>query len=157
MTIQELDVRILHRKGKCNTLSRAPVVGEDKDSNNTMPLRIITATRAGRSTVEEDSFSTKQRNDLKLLEVINVFLETGTLPGDEKQAKVLALTHIEGGVLYHLESDGTVRVIPPTVARRELFEQAQLISMHMFGVQAGRQVNIGGAELCTGIETHPLL
>ena len=52
----------------------------------------------------------------------------GVLPEDEKRAKVLALTksqyHMEGGVLYCLESDGTLRVIPPTITRRELFEKA---------------------------------
>ena len=41
---------------------------------------------------------------------------------------MLALTksqyHIEGGVLYHIESDGTFRVIAPTASRQELFEQA---------------------------------
>ena len=66
----------------------------------------------------------RQRNEPKLLELIK-FLETGTLLADEKQARVLALTksqfHIEGGVLYHIESDGTLRVIPPTALRQELF------------------------------------
>ena len=58
--------------------------------------------------------STRQRNDPKFLEVIK-FLETGALPLDEKQSRVLMLTrsrfHLKGGVLYPLELDGTLRVI----------------------------------------------
>ena len=77
--------------------------------------------------MQEDDLPNRQRNDPKLLELIK-FLEIGTLPADEKQARVLALTksqfHIEGGVLYHIESDGTLRVIPPTASRQELFKQA---------------------------------
>ena len=131
MAIQELDLRILHRTGKNNVnadaLSRAPIAGTDKESGTTVPFGIIAAINAGKSSVGEDGLSQRQRNDPKLLEVIR-FLETDILPADEKRAKKLALTksqyHMEGGVLYHLESDGTLRVIPPTMTRRELFEEA---------------------------------
>ena len=128
MAIQELDLRILHCIGKSNVnadaLSRAPIAGTDKESGM---KGIIAAVNAGKSSVEEDGLSQRQRNDPKLLEVIR-FLEADILPADEKRAKKLALTksqyHMEGGVLYHLESDGTLRVIPPTMTRRELFEEA---------------------------------
>ena len=131
MAIQELDVRILHRTGRSNTnadaLSHPPIGEENKETHTTVPFGIIAAINAGKSTVQEDDLPNRQRNDPKLLELIK-FLETGTLPADEKQARVLALTksqfHIEGGVLYHIESDGTYRVIPPTTSRQELFEQA---------------------------------
>ena len=130
MAIQELDLRILHRTGKSNAnadaLSRAPVEGTDKEAgSNGVPFGIIAAIKAGKTAVQEDGLSKRQRDDPKLFEVIN-FLEMGVLPEDEKRAKVLALTksqyHMEGGVLYRLESDGTLRVIPPTITRRELFE-----------------------------------
>ena len=131
MAIQELDVKILHCTGRSNAnadaLSHAPIVEENKDTHAMVPFGIIVAINAGRSTVQEDDLSNRQRNDPKLLELIK-FLETGTLPVDEKQARVLAMTksqfHIEGDVIYHLESDGTLRVIPPTASRWELFEQA---------------------------------
>ena len=132
MAIQELDLRILHRTGKSNAnadaLSRAPVKGTDKEArSNGVPFGIIAAIKAGKTAVQEDGLSKRQRDDPKLFEVIN-FLEMGVLPEDEKRAKVLALTksqyHMEGGVLYRLESDGTLRVILPTITRRELFEKA---------------------------------
>ena len=131
MAIQELDVRILRRTGRSNTnadaLSRAPIGEENKETYTMVPFGIIAAINAGKSTVQEDDLPNRQRNDPKLLELIK-FLEIGTLPADEIQARVLALTksqfHIEGGVLYHIESDGTLRVIPPTASRQELFKQA---------------------------------
>ena len=48
-----------------------------------VPIGIIVAINAGRSTVQEDDLSNRQRNDSKLLELIK-FLEIGTLPADEK-------------------------------------------------------------------------
>ena len=100
---------------------------ENKDAHAMVPFGIIVAINAGRSTVQEDNLSNRQRNDPKLLEYIK-FLATGTLPVDEKQARVFTMTksqfHIEGDVIYHLESDGTLRVIPPTASRWEIFEQA---------------------------------
>ena len=133
MAIQELDVRILHRTGRRNAnadaLSCAPIGEENKETHTVVPFGIIAAINAGKSTVQEDDLPNRQRNDPKLLELIE-FLETGMLSADEQQARVLAMTksqfHIEGGVLYHniIESDGTLRVIPPTASRQKLLEQA---------------------------------
>ena len=56
------------------------------------------------------------------------YLETGILPEDAKLSKTLALTQtqyvMQDKVLYRLEPDGTLRVIPPTPLREKLFEQA---------------------------------
>ena len=57
--------------------------GENKDTHAMVPIGIIVAINAGRSTVQEDDLSNRQRNDSKLLELIK-FLEIGTLPADEK-------------------------------------------------------------------------
>ena len=100
MAIQELDLRILHRTGKSNVnadaLSQAPIAGTGKETERNVPFGIIAAINAGRSSVQEDGLSKRQRNDPKLLEVIR-FLEADILPADEKRAKVLALPVSHGG------------------------------------------------------------
>ena len=62
-----------------------------------------------------------------MLEVITLLVE-GTLPKDEKKAKELALTktqyEIVDDVLYHVEADKTLRVIPPEKDREKLFHEA---------------------------------
>ena len=124
-------MKIFHHTGRSNAnadaLSHAPIVEENKDTHAMVPFGIIAAINAGRSTVQEDDLSNRQRNDPKLLELTK-FLKNSTHPADKKQARVLAMTksqfHIEGGVLYHLESDGTLKVIPPTASIWELYEQA---------------------------------
>ena len=54
--------------------------------------------------------------------------ETGVLPEDEKFAKSLALTQsqysLEDDILYHVEADSTLRVVPPSSKREALFKQA---------------------------------
>lgn len=68
-----------------------------------------------------------QRKDQKLAEVIE-FLETGILPEDKKRAKQLALTRsqytLQDDVLFHVEMDATLRVIPLEESRDEVFHQA---------------------------------
>ena len=68
-----------------------------------------------------------QREDSALKEIITL-LDTGVLPVDEKRAKLLALTQsryvLEEGVLYHVEADGSLRVIPPEKLREKLFREA---------------------------------
>ena len=62
-----------------------------------------------------------------MLEVITLLVE-GTLPKDEKKPKELALTktqyEIVDDVLYHVEADKTLRVIPPEKDREKLFHEA---------------------------------
>ena len=71
---------------------------------------------------------TLQRGDPELAAIIK-FIETGVLPEDEKFAKSLALTQsqysLEDGILYHVEADSTLRVIPPSSKREALFKQAR--------------------------------
>ena len=60
------------------------------------------------------------------MEVIR-FLETGLLPGDEKRAKPLALTQsqylMKDDVLYRVEQDGTLRIIPTSKSREKLVKE----------------------------------
>lgn len=61
------------------------------------------------------------------MEVIT-FLETGVLPAEEKSARSLVLSQsqyvIEYGILYCVETDSNLRVIPPTTQRKRLFQLA---------------------------------
>ena len=60
--------------------------------------------------------------------MIITYLETGVLSSDEKLARRVALTQpqyvVEDRVLYRLEGDGTLRVIPPTQLREWIFQEA---------------------------------
>ena len=113
MAIQELDIEILHRSGKHNAnadaLSRSPL--GDSDCEQT-PYGIISALEG--EDLEMD-LAALQRGDSELAAVVT-YLETGVLPAEEKFAKRLALTQsqyvIEDGILYHVEADSTLRVIP---------------------------------------------
>ena len=62
------------------------------------------------------------------LSAVFQYLETGVLPEDKRTAKKLAMNEsqylIQDGVLYHVEVDGTLRVIPPTKYHEKLFQEA---------------------------------
>ena len=93
-----------------------------------MPYHIISAVMADEEadTLDTD-LPTLQKEDPELAEIIE-FLETGVLPRDEKVAKRLALTQsqylLQDEILYHVEPDSTLRLIPPSKNREQLFKQA---------------------------------
>ena len=130
LAIQELDLRILYRPGKSNqsadALSRLPmstaVEGKKEE---------VTA-KDGEGTVNalacDDSMKelgAKQDDDPSLL-VIKRYLLAKELPSDEKVARELVLSgpqfEIIDNILYHVETDKTLRVIPTTDQREKLFE-----------------------------------
>lgn len=121
MAIQELDVTILHRSGKHNAaLSRVPL--PDTGSTDCVPFGVVAAI-----VEQEEGLKDLQRKDPHLVEIIDM-LEAGQLPSDERRAKQLALTQsqytLKDDVLYRVEMDGTLRVIPPEGSREDLFKQA---------------------------------
>ena len=77
------------------------------------------------------------------------YLEEGTVPDDPKTAKKMAAertTHeIEDGILYHVEPDGTLRLIPPSTMREKLFED-------LHGGQFG--AHLGAVKTYGRIRTH---
>ena len=124
MAIQELDLHMHHRSGKTNAnadaLSRSPLfVGKDLSSPDTEG--VIAAVE-----VEAD-LPACQRQDQNLAAIIH-YLETGILPSDERLARSIALSAsqyvLEDDVLYRVEQDSTLRVIPPTDQRERLFWEA---------------------------------
>ena len=123
MAIQELDLTILHRSGKRNAnadaLSRFPL---PDTVDNDPTCGVVAAVTDG-----EVDLPSLQRSDEGLAAIVT-FLETGILPEDKIIAKKIALTSslytIQDGVLYRIESDATLRVIPPYTFRERLFREA---------------------------------
>ena len=125
MAIQELNLQIRHRARRSNmnadALSRSPLpAGGDSDASETD--RVIATVEP-----EQVDLSTCQRRD-KNLAAITEYLETGVLPGDERLAWNLALTAsqyvLEDDVLYRVEQDSTLCIIPPEDQREKLFNEA---------------------------------
>lgn len=126
MAIQELDLKIRHRSGRSNAnadaLSRSPLpAGEDACVGKTDG--VLAALEPGETTDQCD-LPTSQRRDEELAVIIE-YLETGILPQEEGLARTLVLSSsLEDDVLYKVEQDSTLRVIPPRDQRENLFNSA---------------------------------
>ena len=126
MAIQELDLTIKHRSGRSNAnadaLSRSPLPSS-KDSMGSEVEGVIAALDPG---MESDQ-SMEQREDAGLADII-LYLETGVLPEEESRARILVLSTsqyvIEDDVLYRVETDSTLTVVPPQSQRQKLFNEA---------------------------------
>ena len=122
MAIQEMDITIRHRSGRTNAnadaLSRAPLCS---GGSTTSEVEGVIA-----SLDPTADLPTLQRQDIEL--AVITYLETGELPLDEKNARRVALTEsqysLEDRVLYRVEADGTLRVVPPSSQRERLFQEA---------------------------------
>ena len=142
MAIQELDLSIHYRPGKRNSnadaLSRYPNSLEVPSSHADQPLAVVAATNPSWSVAKggEPTLPELQREDPQLMEIIR-YLQDGILPDDDKEARELALTksqyELVDGVLYHVENDKTLRIVPPTTHRKKLFDEVHsgLLSGHL--------------------------
>ena len=132
MVLQELDLHINYRPGKTNSnadaLLRAPVGLASALQSCDSPV-VLAAVWVGEKPAKDgdDCLEKRQRRDPNLALVID-YLESGTLPEETKKACELVLTQsqyeIVDGVLYHVEPDKTLRMIPPTSDRKQIFEEA---------------------------------
>ena len=133
MALQVLDLKIEYRPGRVNTkadaLSRYPVPHQESDSPQTDV--VIAALEAPQTRTEDgegqgDSLRKRQREDPYLREIMS-YLETGDLPTEEKRARRLVLGSsqltMRDGVLYRIEPDKTLRIVPPTQDRQKLFAE----------------------------------
>ena len=126
MAIQELDLKIRHRSSRnADALSRSPLPpGEDQAVGETG--EVIATLETGGET-DHSGLPTRQREDQDLAAIIK-YLETGILPRDEGRVRTLVLSSsqyvLEDDVLYKVESDSTLRVIPPKNQRERLFNSA---------------------------------
>ena len=135
LALQEMDLEIRYRPGKGNSnadaLSRSPLpaggVGQ-------ATFRVVAALQAsvcaegGDPNENSDvTFAAEQRRDPELLELIR-YLETNVLPDDAKKARELVLSKslysLVDNVLYYVERDKSLRVVPPRNRREKLFHEA---------------------------------
>ena len=102
----------------------------------------------GGDTEEEDSLASMQHRDPELAPLI-VFLETGTLPPRDQDARQIVLASeqftLEEDVLYYVENDGTLRVVPPVNQRERLVKEAH---SGKFGA------HLGDAKVYSEIKKH---
>ena len=75
----------------------------------------------------KDNLIAQQQSDPELREIID-FQKDGSLPADEKCARELKLSQSEytvvDRVLFHVEKDWTLRIIPPMSQCKQLFTDA---------------------------------
>ena len=131
ITLQEFDVKIRYRPGKANAsadaLSQNPLPVA-KSRETIPPLSILAAIHpkvtAKNGEDPNRALIEAQREDPELLRVIQ-YLEDGTLPEDDKLVRKVVLSKCQyvliDKVLYHLEKDKTLRLVPPQSNRQKLF------------------------------------
>ena len=125
LAIQELDLTIKYRPGKNN---------QSADALSRMPLQIqdhVTA-KDGETTVnslacDHGGVGSHQDEDPDI-KIIKQYLKDGKLPLEDNVARKLVLSKVQyeviDDVLYHVEADHTLRVIPPAHLREALFKEA---------------------------------
>ena len=132
LAIQELDLQIHYKPGRCNqkadALSRSPCPMVSQEGECEERLVATVGTNPQSSAKGGDRFlGSLQRDDPKLLPYFS-YLEDGILPDDENESRGLVLSRdkfeVINGILYHIETDKTLRVIPPESLRRKLFDEA---------------------------------
>ena len=135
MAIQELNLKIEYRPGKTNTradaLSRYPVSLLRSDCDQTQTCKLIAALEAnppakGGGGSTQEPLGKRQFTDPDLREMM-VYLDTGKLPDDNQRAREIVLGKpqytLRDGVLYRIELDKSLRIIPPRADRKKLFTE----------------------------------
>ena len=121
LAIQELDLQIHYKPGRCNqkadALSRSPCPMVSQEGECEERLVATVGTNPPSSAKGGDrSLGSLQRDDPKLLTYFS-YLEDGILPDDENESRGVVLSRdkfeVIDGILYHIETDKTLRVIPP--------------------------------------------
>ena len=137
MALQELDLQIEYRPGKTNAradaLSRYPISllqEECEESESPVVVAAVqTPDEPHESGEENDDCTLRQRQlqDNQLADIIH-YLEDGQIPKEERRAREVLLTApmftVEDGVIYHVEQDKTLRIVPPTCDRFKLLLEA---------------------------------
>ncbi len=128
--MQELELDIRYRPGRKNAnadaLFKSPVLGDP--GTTSQPEAVVAVTipiaeaKGGETTLEK-----KQHSDPTLKKRID-YLTLGVLPEEDREAQELVLSksqyQVVDGILYRVQSDKTLRIIPPTLDREGLFQQA---------------------------------
>ena len=131
MALQELDLTIVHRSGRHNSnadaLSRCPLPNFTDEHPAAEVVAVITGGEGTTATgTVGSSLSILQRQDDELAPIIQ-FLQTGDLPEEDKLARKIALTSSQyallEAVLYRVEPDATLRIVPPQSLRQQLLAE----------------------------------
>ena len=128
LALQELDLQIQYRPGKHNanadTLSRFPLSVAVESSSQNVVAAVTGAGAPAKNGEPNRTLTERQKADPEL-QMLQSYLEDRTLPHDETQVRRVVLTHgqyaLVDDILYHVEPDKTLRVIPPATDREELF------------------------------------
>lgn len=123
LALQEVDLHIHYRPGRKNANADALSRCHTEPQNH--PFGIIAALQTEiQAKGGEECLREKQLADKQLAEVIQ-YPEHEVLPEDEKKARELTAMQsqfvMKDGVLFHIESDKTLRVVLPSPLREPLF------------------------------------
>ena len=162
LAIQELDLHIHHHSGKTNqaadALSRQRMLDQDSVEKLRAEHPVVHAKDGERwiSHINADSSNPADssldilvecQNSDPELKLLKDYMITGQLPEDERKAKELVLSktqfEIKDGVLYHLEGDKTLRIVPPSDSRKELFDDVHkgIFGAHLRGAKIHSQLS----------------
>ncbi len=134
LALQEVDLHIHYRPWRTNSnadaLSRCPLTTGGGSSCQPAAFGIVSVVCAGEPHVPakdgDPELGARQCEDTDLRCIVE-FIMNGSLPEDQKKARELALTRTQykvvDGVLYHVQLDKTLRVIPPLGVRDKLFHE----------------------------------
>ena len=156
LILQDMELEIKYRSGKKNSnadaLSRYPV------STPTEPLQDISVTEvngvvaaldSSREVESKDGESTLHDRQLAdgWLKIIIDYISDGVLPENDKEPRQLILSSskftILDNILYHIESDKTLRVVVPETERKVLFDEAHagMFGRHLRGAKIHSQLS----------------
>ena len=153
LILQDMELEIKYRTGKKNrnadTLSRYPVstpTGPLQDISVTEVNGVVAALDSSREVESKDGESTLHDRQLAdgWLKIIIDYISDGVLPENDKEARQLILSSSKfTNILYHIESDKTLRVVVPETERKVLFDEAHagVFGGHLRGAKIHSQLS----------------
>ena len=132
-----MDLDIKYHPGKTNSRADAlshhpiPLLRANCAKTHTFPVMAafepVKVAQSGEPTPAHSLLGQRQQTDTQLWSIIQ-FLADGELPSDERHARQILLGQsaftLLDGILYHIEDDKTLRVIPPECDNHQLFLEA---------------------------------
>ena len=156
LILQDMELEIKYRSGKKNSnadaLSRYPVstpIEPLQDTSVTEVNGVVAALDSSREVESKDRESTLHDRQLAggWLKIIIDYISDGVLPENDKEACQLILSSskftILDNILYHIESDKTLRVVVPETERKVLFDEvhAGMFGGHLRGAKIHSQLS----------------
>ena len=132
LALQELDLEICYRSGKSNAnadaLSRIPTFSDTEDPGaKEPPEACVMMLQSPTASPETNEGQYSQQGDEEIA-AIAIYLETGSLPVEDKLARKIVLSaenfSLLDGTLYHTEPDGKLLITVPLAQRQPLLKEA---------------------------------